>query len=65
MRKKILLIDDEELVIKSVGKVFDKEGYESIICRSGEDAVAKAKDNSLDLNVCDIRMPKLNGIETI
>lgn len=63
--KKILLIDDEELVVKSVDKLLRKEGYEVIACKSGEDAIEKAKAEAVDLVICDIRMPKLTGIETI
>ena len=65
MAKKILLIDDEELVIKSVSRLLNKEGYEVLVSRSGEDAIEKAKSEAIDLVVCDIRMPKLSGIETI
>ena len=65
MKKKILIIDDEELVVKSVGKLLTKEGYEVVICKSGEEAIERAKNETPDLIVCDIRMPRVNGIETI
>ena len=65
MKKKILLIDDEELVIKSVYRLLTKEGYEVISCRSGEEALEKVKDGPVDLIICDIRMPNLTGIDTV
>jgi len=65
MSHKILLIDDEELVIKSVGKLLNKEGYEVINCESGEEAIERIKNENVDLIVCDVRMPKLSGIETL
>ena len=65
MAKKILLIDDEELVIKSVTKLLMREGYEVISCRSGEEALEKAKSESIDLIVCDIRMPNMTGIDAV
>lgn len=64
-KRKILLIDDEELVLKSLQKFLAKEGYEVINCRNGEEAIEKAAAEPIDLIVCDIRMPRLNGVETI
>src|SRR3989338_10162723 len=63
--KRILVIDDEELVLKSVTKLLEKEGYEVAACRSGKEALEKTKKEAFDLIVCDVRMPKLNGIETL
>lgn len=65
MKKKILLIDDEEIVLKSIAKLLTREGYEVIACRSGLEAIQKVKSEAVDLIVCDVRMPQLNGIETI
>ncbi len=65
MTKKILIIDDEELVVKSVGRLLTKEGFEVFICRNGDEAIEKIKNATIDLIVCDIRMPQLSGIETI
>lgn len=65
MPKKILVIDDEELVIKSVEKILKKEGYKVIVCRRGAEAIDAVKKEHIDLIVCDIRMPNLSGIETI
>ena len=65
MRRKILLIDDEELVIKSVSKLLTKEGYEVVSCKNGEEALEKVKSELIDLIVCDIRMPNLTGIDTV
>ena len=56
---------DEELVLKSVTKLLEKEGYEVAACRSGKEALEKTKKEAFDLIVCDVRMPKLNGIETL
>ncbi|MBI2167372.1 MAG: response regulator [Candidatus Omnitrophica bacterium] len=65
MKKKILLIDDEEIVLKSIAKLLIREGYEVIACRSGTEAIDQAKSEAVDLIVCDVRMPQLNGIETV
>lgn len=65
MPKRILVIDDEELVLKSITKLLEKAGYDVIACQAGEEALQKIKRRAVDLIVCDVRMPKLNGIETI
>lgn len=63
--KTILIIDDEELVIKSVEKLLTKQGYQVIVCRRGTDAIEVVQKKDVSLIICDIRMPNLSGIETI
>ena len=63
--KNILLIDDEELVTKSVEKILAKQGYKVFSCNNGKDAIEIAKKQPLDLIISDIRMPDMTGIEAI
>ena len=65
MSKKILVIDDEELIIKSLVKLLEKNNYEAFIAKTGKDAVVITEEEIFDLVISDIRMPGLNGIETI
>lgn len=65
MAKQILVIDDEELVTKSLLKLLRNEGYNAIIARSGNEAIEKVKKSDFDLIICDVRMPGMDGIETI
>ena len=65
MKKKILLVDDEELVIRSVGKLLQKQGYDVVMANSGEEAVKFVQDGIFGLVVLDVRMPGMNGIETV
>lgn len=65
MVKKILVIDDEELITKSLLKLLSRQSYNVIVVRSGIEAIDKVKETDFDLIVCDIRMPQLDGIETI
>ncbi len=62
---KILLIDDEELIRKSVSLILIKQGYEVDSCSSGEEALERIEVNRYDLIISDMRMPGLNGVETI
>lgn len=65
MAKKILVIDDEELIIRSLSKLLEKNGYEVLIAKNGQDALAMADEEAFDLIVADIRMPGMNGVETM
>jgi CheY-like chemotaxis protein len=63
--KKILVIDDEELITKSLLKLLTTEGYNTTVVRSGKEGIEKVKTVDFDLLICDVRMPDLDGIETI
>lgn len=65
MAKKILIIDDEELITKSLLRLLSKEGYDVTIARNGQEAIGKVKESAFDLIISDVRMPELDGIETI
>jgi two-component system, chemotaxis family, chemotaxis protein CheY len=66
---RVLVVDDEADVRKSVRLTLTKAGYEVIDANDGEEAIKaiKSGDNPLmiDAVVCDIHMPKVNGVEAI
>lgn len=65
MAKKILLIDDDVLVLKTLVNLFTRSGYEIETSKSAEEAYHKAKSTSFDLLISDIRMPGEDGIAFI
>lgn len=65
MKNKILLIDDDREVLKSLENLLKKEEYEVTAVNDSLKAVEIAKNDTFDLVITDIRMPELNGIETI
>ena len=65
MAKKILIIDDEELITKTLLKLLNAKGYETTVARSGSETMDKIKKEDFDLIVTDVRMPEMDGIETI
>lgn len=65
MKKRILVIDDEGIIIKTVGNLLTREGYEIQTCQNGTQAIDSVKNNDFDLIVTDIRMPDIDGLETI
>ena len=60
--KRILLVDDEPLILKGLKYTLDQEGYETDIAMDGEEALAKFNDSGFDLIVLDVMLPKLDGI---
>lgn len=65
MAKKILLIDDDELVLKSTRKLLERQGYEVFPASSAKEALQLIDNDSLDLVISDIRMPDKNGVEIV
>ena len=65
MEKKILVIDDEELITKSLLKLLNSQGYITAVVRNGKEALNKVKEIDFDLIICDVRMPEMGGIETV
>lgn len=65
MRKKILVIDDDALVLKSLQNLLTRENYEVECVKSGGEAEAGLRQKSPDLIICDIRMPGQDGISVI
>ena len=65
MAKRILIIDDEELIIKTLSKLLEKEKYDVVVAKNGQDAIIMMEEEQFDLIISDIRMPGINGVETI
>ena len=69
MLRKVLVIDDEEVIRQTIRKQLDGSGFEIIEANDGEQGIEllNTLDNPLtvDVIICDIRMPKINGIEAI
>jgi len=59
---KILVVDDEELLVKGIKFNLENEGYEVDVCYDGETAVEKAKTGNYSLILLDLMMPKLDGL---
>jgi len=60
---KIMLVDDENLVIRSLSFVLGKEGYQIETAANGEEALVKARVFQPDIMFLDIMMPLKNGYE--
>ena len=63
--KKILLIEDEEIMIDLLQRKIAQEGYEIRVARNGEEGLAAMKEKKPDLVLLDIIMPKMEGFEVM
>ena len=59
----ILIIDDEKSIRKTLTEILSFEGYKIVEAGDGEEGLAKFAEKSFDLVLCDIKMPKIDGIE--
>lgn len=58
-----MLVDDEESVQKLLTFPLEKDGYEVVVARNGEEALATFSGSNFDLVVLDIMLPELDGLE--
>jgi DNA-binding NtrC family response regulator len=59
---KILVVDDDAIVIKSCRRILEAEGFEVTTVPSAEEALEKIKNDDFDLFLVDVKMPKHDGI---
>ena len=63
MTKKLLIVEDEEKILKMLLAVFGMEDYEVLCAKDGEEALRIAREDSPDLILLDVWLPKINGQE--
>lgn len=59
---KILIVDDEKLLVKGIKFNLEQEGFEVETAYDGEEAIKAARDNSIDLIILDLMIPKVDGL---
>ena len=62
---KVLVIDDEEIVLKSVNKILSEENYVVDVTSSGRQGIDRAIERSYDVVLSDIRMPDIGGMRVL
>jgi len=65
MAKKILLVEDEEIMIDLLQRKLTKEGYEVSVARDGEEGLKLMREVKPALILLDIVMPKMGGFEVM
>lgn len=59
---KVLIVDDEKLLVKGMKFNFEQDGYEVETAFDGEEALKAARDSSIDLIILDLMLPKIDGL---
>jgi len=61
----LLIVDDEKNLLKLYQREFLEDGYDVLVACSGAEALEKLRLQTVDLVILDIRMPGLDGLETL
>ncbi|MEQ6169029.1 sigma-54 dependent transcriptional regulator [Ekhidna sp. MALMAid0563] len=62
---KILVVDDEKSIRDALSDILSEEKYDVLTAEDGESGWAKLEDEKIDLVLCDIKMPKMDGMELL
>jgi two-component system response regulator AtoC len=65
MAYSILVVDDEALTLRTIGRALQAEGYEVTVASSGEDAIKAFTTEHTDLALLDVVLPGIDGIEVL
>ena len=63
MAKRVLVVDDEKLIVKGIRFSLEQDGMEVDVAYDGEEALKKATEESFDIILLDVMLPKLTGFE--
>ncbi len=65
MSARILIVDDEEIVIRSCLRILDGDEFQVESVRDGREALSKVEENSYDVMILDVMMPNIDGLEVL
>ncbi len=65
MKARILVVDDEEIVVRSCLRILGEGDYEAEGVQSGEEALRRIEEHPYDVVILDIMMPKMDGLEVL
>lgn len=63
MAKKVLVVDDEKLIVKGIRFSLEQDGMEVDCAYDGEEALKLATENAYDMILLDVMLPKMDGFE--
>jgi two-component system response regulator AtoC len=65
MPRSILIVDDEPLTLRTLGRALDAEGFEVLLATTGEEGVATLAEQKPDLALVDLVLPGISGIDVL
>ncbi len=63
MKRRVLVVDDEQMIADTLGIIFRKRGFECRVSYTGAEALACPPDFCPELLLCDMAMPGMDGLE--
>lgn len=63
MARKVLVVDDEKLIVKGIRFSLEQDGYDVTCAYDGEEALEFAKQTEYDIILLDLMLPKISGLE--
>ena len=64
-KERILIVDDDEGICRSLMLIFETKGYETETARTGKEAIEKAQGRFFNVALLDIRLPDMEGVELL
>jgi len=61
----LLLVDDDPMIVDSLGPLLERSGFHVLLASNGEEALSKVQSHHPDVIVMDVLMPRMNGRETL
>jgi DNA-binding response OmpR family regulator len=61
----VLVVDDDPVILQLLQVNFEMEGFRVLTAGDGEEGLARIRDDHPDVVVCDVMMPKINGLEVL
>jgi len=65
IKEKLLVVDDDELILESLISIFDSEGYSSAFARTGGDALRLLERETFNIMIVDVKLPDMTGLELL
>jgi DNA-binding NtrC family response regulator len=62
---KILIVDDDETIRKTMKAIFEDEGYDVDLASTGKEAIDKTEKTAYNVALLDIRLPDMEGVELL
>jgi two-component system chemotaxis response regulator CheY len=63
--KKVLVVDDSSVARLKTGTIVQELGHEMVEARDGAEALARLKEGDIAMVICDVNMPRMNGLEML
>jgi len=63
MQRTIFIVDDDDLVRRTLDKVLTKAGYSVVLSANGKEALEKLSQHDVRVFILDLLMPEMNGVE--